>query len=274
MTKPTTSELLSLINNQRKLSLCHVEMESCEEFLRDLIRMFFPGPDVEDSAVAALQAKTEKSLKKALSFTDEVTATKLAHDFWNEVPQIFQIILSDAKAINEGDPASSGVDEVILTYPGFLAIATHRVAHFFYTAGVKIFPRALSELAHSWTGIDIHPGATIGKSFCIDHGTGIVIGETSNIGNNVKIYQGVTLGGLSVRKDLASKKRHPTIEDNVVIYANATILGGKTVIGHDSIVGGNVWINRSVPPFSGVIYKGELVIEDLKASDISLTWEI
>jgi serine O-acetyltransferase len=166
------------------------------------------------------------------------------------LPSLLTALDLDALAIYHGDPAASSVDEVVLTYPGFYAIAMYRVAHELRQLGLPLIPRLLTEVAHRETGIDIHPGAQIGRSFFIDHGTGVVIGETTNIGNNVKVYQGVTLGALAVQKSLATKKRHPTLEDNVVVYANATILGGDTVVGHDSVVGGNAWVTESVPPFS------------------------
>ena len=252
----------------------HLHLDVCESFLKGLLRLFSPGPDLPLKDIEQLDQQVKNDLSSALAFLGPDSAKDLAQRFWAEAPNIFELLMTDAKAINDGDPASTGVDEVILTYPGYKAIVVHRVAHFFYKSGIQIFPRALSELCHGWTGIDIHPGATIGESFCIDHGTGIVIGETSVIGRNVKIYQGVTLGGLSVKKELASKKRHPTIEDRVVIYASATILGGNTVVGHDSIVGGNVWLNRSVPPFSAVLFKGDPVIQDLRAPSTGLTWEI
>ena len=177
---------------------------------------------------------------------------RIVNAFFDHLPEIYKLVWLDAEAIHRGDPAAESLDEVVLAYPGFTAIAIYRIAHDFYKHDVPIFPRLLTEYAHQLTGIDIHPGAKIGKSFCIDHGTGIVVGETTVIGENVKIYQGVTLGALSVEKSLANTKRHPTIEDNVVIYAQAVILGGTTVIGHDSVIGGNSWITRSVPPFSFV----------------------
>ena len=149
-----------------------------------------------------------------------------------------------------------------MAYPGFFATAVYRFSHQLVVLGVNILPRVFAEYAHSKTGIDIHPGATIGNSFFIDHGTGIVIGETTIIGNNVKIYQGVTLGALSVNKNCAEVKRHPTIEDTVIIYSGATILGGDTVIGHDSVIGGNVWLTNSVLPFSIVYHKSEITIRD------------
>ncbi len=177
--------------------------------------------------------------------------------FLERLPWVYDLLQMDADAILQGDPAAVSKTEVIRTYPGFRAIAVFRLAHEFFRLGVPLIPRILTEHVHGETGIDIHPGATIGERFCIDHGTGIVIGETVEIGNDVKIYQGVTLGALSVRKDLAKIKRHPTIEDRVVIYSGATILGGDTIIGHDSIIGGNVWIIRSVPPHSRVYYRQE-----------------
>jgi len=170
----------------------------------------------------------------------------------NALPGIRARLHLDVQAALEGDPAASSEAEVIVAYPGLAAISVHRIVHFLYQREVPLLPRIMSEFIHHQTGIDIHPGATIGDSFFIDHGTGVVIGETTLIGNNVKIYQGVTLGALSVKKSLARNKRHPTIEDNVTIYAGATILGGDTVIGHDSVIGGNVWLIRSVPPFSRV----------------------
>ena len=182
--------------------------------------------------------------------TEQVEAS-----FMEALPRNYELLQMDADAIMAGDPAAVSRTEVIRTYPGFRAIAVFRLANTFHRLGVPLIPRILTEHVHGMTGIDIHPGATIGERFCIDHGTGIVIGETVEIGNNVKIYQGVTLGALSVRKEYAKTKRHPTIEDNVVIYSGATILGGETVIGRDSIVGGNVWITRSVDPGSRVYYK-------------------
>lgn len=181
---------------------------------------------------------------------------QLANTFFNELPDIRTRLLKDAAAMMSGDPAAMSEAEVIRTYPGFYAVAVYRLAHALFQLKIPLVPRILTEHAHTRTGIDIHPGATIGDNFCIDHGTGVVIGGTAHIGKNVKIYQGVTLGALSVKKEMASTKRHPTIKDNVVIYAGATILGGNTVIGEDSIIGGNVWITKSVLPNSRVYYKG------------------
>ncbi len=177
-------------------------------------------------------------------------AGELEAELLAALPEVHERGLEDAAAILAGDPAAESLDEVIAAYPGFLAIAAHRLAHAADLLDVPIVPRLMAELAHSRSGVDIHPSATIGRSFCIDHATGIVIGETAVIGDHVKLYQGVTLGALSVSKDKAGTKRHPTIGDRVVIYANATVLGGETVIGADSVVGGNVFLTRSVPPGS------------------------
>jgi serine O-acetyltransferase len=180
--------------------------------------------------------------------------------FFERIPDAYYGLQKDAEAILAFDPAASSIEEVVAAYPGFYAIAVYRLAHELYHLKIPILPRIISEYAHSKTGIDIHPGATIGSGFFIDHGTGVVIGETCIIGNNVKIYQGVTLGAMQVSKDLAHQKRHPTIEDNVVIYSGTTILGGKTVIGHDSIIGGNVWLTDSVPSYSLVYHKSEIKV--------------
>ena len=188
--------------------------------------------------------------------------------FFQKLPLIYEKLGQDVTAMYAGDPAAKSPNEVIRTYPGFYAIAAYRFAHELQELGVQIIPRMITERAHSRTGIDIHPGAKIGKHFCIDHGTGIVIGETAVIGENVKIYQGVTLGALSVNKEDAEKKRHPTIEDNVILYSGATILGGETVIGHDSIIGGNVWITRSIPPFTKVYYQARMYNENTGEIDL------
>jgi len=178
--------------------------------------------------------------------------------FMERLPELYDWLRQDSQAIFDADPAARTVDEVILTYPGFLAIAIFRVANALHTLGFPLLPRLLTEYAHQRTGVDIHPGATIGRRFVIDHGTGVVIGETTLIGNNVKLYQGVTLGALMVEKALADKKRHPTIEDDVVVYANATILGGETVVGRGSIIAGNAWLTQSIPADSVVTRRSEV----------------
>lgn len=239
--------------------------QNVKNFTDDLIELLFPHycGEYEYFAASEIQGKfdlLQRDLRKILKLQqpsqskriDEVTKT-----FFNQIPDIFRKLSMDAVAIHEGDPASESVDEVISAYPGFFAIYTYRIAHQFYMMEIPVFPRMLTEYAHFRTGIDIHPGATIGNSFFIDHGTGVVVGETTHIGDNVKIYQGVTLGALSVNKNIKQKRRHPTIEDNVIIYSNATILGGETIIGHDSVIGGNVWLTKSVEPYSIVYQKSE-----------------
>lgn len=184
-------------------------------------------------------------------------------------------LYKDAMAILNGDPAASSLPEVLICYPGFLAIAAFRLAHYFHTVEIPLLPRIISELAHEKTGIDIHPGAQIGESFFIDHGTGIVIGESAVIGDHVKIYQGVTLGALSVDKSMALTKRHPTIKDHCVIYSHATILGGNTIIGEHSIIGGNVWITKSIAPHSIVYHKSEVKLDSKSITSFEeLTYEI
>ena len=180
--------------------------------------------------------------------------------FFNRIAYIYNELQKDAQAILAFDPAAHSIEEVVSAYPGFYAIAVYRLSHELYALKIPILPRLISEYAHSQTGIDINPGATIGTGFFIDHGTGVVIGETCVIGNNVKMYQGVTLGALQVKKSEADVKRHPTIEDNVVIYSGTTILGGQTIIGHDSVIGGNVWLTEGVPPYSIVYHKSEIKV--------------
>lgn len=179
---------------------------------------------------------------------------RLAEAFFNELPDMYRLLNTDIQAIFTGDPAARSEFEVIRAYPGFFAISFYRMAHALHKYDVPLIPRILTEFAHSKTGIDIHPAAQIDEYFYIDHGTGTVIGETTQIGKHVKLYQGVTLGALSVAKSMADIKRHPTVEDNVVIYSGATILGGDTVIGHDSVIGGNVWLTNSVAPNSTVYH--------------------
>ena len=185
---------------------------------------------------------------------------ELSNSFFEDLVAIHQDLLADLGAIVAFDPAAKSTDEVLLAYPGFFSITVYRIANNLWNKSIAVLPRVIAEYAHGKTGIDIHPGAKIGKRFFIDHGTGIVIGETAIIGNDVKIYQGVTLGALSVSKDIATIKRHPTIEDNVIIYANATILGGNTVVGKDSVIGGNVWLTDSIPAKTLVYHKSEISV--------------
>ncbi len=200
-------------------------------------------------------ADNKEDEKKLVDKSIEITFAIL-----KKIPQIRAQLRGDVQAAYEGDPAAKSLNEIIVSYPGIEAVAIHRVAHELYLLNVPLIPRIMSEYAHSKTGIDIHPGATIGDNFFIDHGTGVVIGETTEIGNDVRIYQGVTLGALSIKKDSSGsiergKKRHPTIRDNVIIYSGATILGGKTVVGEHSIIGGSVWLTESVPPYTILLNK-------------------
>ena len=189
----------------------------------------------------------------------EEKSQELCLQVFRQIPELRAVIQTDVQAAFDGDPAATSKDEVIFCYPGLFAITVYRLAHILYTLNVPLLPRIMTEHAHSITGIDIHPGATIGKYFFIDHGTGIVIGETTIIGEHVKIYQGVTLGGLTTRggQSLRGKKRHPTIEDNVTIYAGASVLGGETVIGRDSVIGSNAFITHSIAPCTTVSIKSQ-----------------
>lgn len=218
---------------------------------------------------------SRKSLAKQLEKLLKVSHCKgtfdpkgIANGFVNSLDDVKGQLLADAEYIEANDPATSCLEEVVIAYPGFFAIAVYRLAHRLHLLGVPLLPRIMTEYAHSQTGIDIHPGATIGSPFFIDHGTGIVVGESAVIGQRVKLYQGVTIGALSVSKEFARVKRHPTIDNNVVIYAGATILGGKTTIGRNSIIGGNVWLTQSVPPYSVVQQENKVTI---KTRDYSLS---
>ncbi|MEK6783269.1 MAG: serine acetyltransferase [Bacteroidota bacterium] len=215
--------------------------------------------------------KLQSDLVEIIGFASgeiQMNEKEVTDKFFEMLPKIHHRLEHDILAMYEGDPAAKSTSEVVRTYPGFYAIAAYRIAHELHRLGVVGIPRVITEHAHSKTGIDIHPAAKIGDHFCIDHGTGIVIGETAVIGNHVKIYQGVTLGALSVDKHDAEKKRHPTIEDRVVIYAGATILGGDTIIGQDSVIGGNVWLTRSVPSNSKIYYQAKMYNGDTEETDL------
>jgi serine O-acetyltransferase len=218
------------------------------------------------SELKAVWESIENGLESLLySMKDQLSEepSVIAHRFLDRIPAIYELLQTDVEAMVAGDPAATTSYEVIRTYPGFYALAFYRLAHGLHQEKVPLIPRILTEYAHSKTGIDIHPGASIGRYFFMDHGTGIVIGETTVIGERVKIYQGVTLGALSVDKSMASTKRHPTIEDGVVIYSGATILGGETIVGKDSIIGGNVWLTRSVPANTKIYHQENVkVIQD------------
>ncbi|MDB5192477.1 MAG: serine acetyltransferase [Segetibacter sp.] len=244
--------------------------QKVNRFIEDLIHYIFPVTDNPEQFLKDHEC-AQKELR--LQLEELISIAKAKERFWsdevieyyfNQLPQIKDQLLKDANLILDFDPAAESLEEVILSYPGFLAIMVHRLAHELYLLHIPVVPRMISEWAHSKTGIDIHPGATIGCPFFIDHGTGVVVGETASIGNNVKIYQGVTLGALAVKKEEAKKKRHPTIGDNVVIYAGSTILGGQTKIGNDSIIGGNTWVTQSVPSFSLVYHTNQSLITNRK----------
>lgn len=240
------------------------------DILNEIRRVIFPGyfgtentsyvslESFAGNQIAVIYEKLFKQIRIALSYRREPAenasaedeAEKLTFDFLERLPYIQNLLYKDVEAELSGDPAANSKEEIIFSYPGIFAIFVYRIAHELYLLRVPFIPRIMTEHAHGKTGIDINPGATIGEYFFIDHGTGIVIGETTIIGNNVKLYQGVTLGALSTREGqaLSGVKRHPTIEDNVVIYANTTVLGGETVIGKNSVVAGNSFVTESIPP--------------------------
>lgn len=264
--------------------------EAVEEIIVDILNVIFPGyyekqelrrEDIKLyvwEKIVALYHNLSPEIAKSLvlrpgsefNSADGRTfaAVEKTAAFLGRIPAVREMLKGDVRAAYEGDPAAKSLDEIIVSYPGLFAIAVYRCAHELHHLSVPLIPRIMTEYAHSKTGIDIHPGAHIGDNFFIDHGTGVVIGETTEIGSNVRVYQGVTLGALSFRKDAAGSllregKRHPTIEDGVIIYAGATILGGATVVGRNSVIGGNVWLLESVPPDTVIthqppklVYKG------------------
>ena len=248
-----------------------------KKWVKDLYEtLFLPQNDnTEDQIKRNFEALRETIFDLINTVTgDQESTEKQVDQFFEALPDLYDQLVLDAKSIVEFDPAADSLEEVYLAYPGFFATYVYRISHQLWNQKVKIVPRVISEYAHSKTGIDIHPGATIGKSFFIDHGTGIVIGETTIIGNNVKIYQGVTLGALNVSKEKAHQKRHPNIEDDVIIYSGATILGGETTVGRESIIGGNVWVTQDVPANSLVYHKSEIKIKDNTSLPESLTFVI
>jgi serine O-acetyltransferase len=235
--------------------------ESTRDWMRSVLSLLFPhaappGARCDDVGVRAEYDAVASTLQSLLHelLPAGGDASAVADELMAALPGIRTRLYDDAEAIHKMDPAAQSVDEVFLAYPGFLATICHRVSQPLWQRGVPILPRLITEWAHERTGVDLHPGAIIGERFAIDHGTGIVVGETARIGNDVRLYQGVTLGALRVNKSQANKKRHPTIEDDVTVYANATILGGRTVIGRGSVIGGNVWLTRSVPAGSIVTH--------------------
>lgn len=246
-TFPPTSSIARLVT--KTLLLLFPEQTKKHYDTEDSLRLAFEKVEIE---LTSILTSMQRHLTKE--------ASMIAKAFMRQVPEVYRQLNTDVEAIMAGDPAATCEYEVIRAYPGFYAIAFYRMAHALHSLEVPLLPRVLTEYAHSRTGIDIHPGADIDDYFFIDHGTGIVIGETTTIGKHVKLYQGVTLGALSVSKEMASLKRHPTVEDHVVIYSGATILGGETVIGHHSIVGGNVWLTHSVPAHTKIYHQEQVKI--------------
>ena len=245
---------------QHHSSNAYLDKRRIEKFTDALFHFLFQLEDKKYESTDALQVRLS-SLQQELTtilfnINNNITVSQtITAEFFQAMPTIYFTLKQDAEAILKNDPAATCLQEVYIAYPGFYAIAIYRLAHQLQLQKVNLLPRIWTEYAHNKTGIDIHPAATIGANFCIDHGTGIVIGETCVIGNNVKIYQGVTLGAISVSKEKANTKRHPEIQDNVIIYSGATILGGDTIIGHNTIIGGNVWLTASVEPYSLIYSK-------------------
>lgn len=247
-----------------QLSISH-NLSSAAIELRDIVEKVL----VYHQTKSGCECKEEQCREKA----DEIVMNLM-----DKMPEIRKMIQTDIEAAYNGDPAAISTEEILLSYPSTLAVCIHRIAHELYKMNVQIIPRIMSEYSHKLTGIDIHPGASIGESFFIDHGTGVVIGETCTIGKNVKIYQGVTLGALSFPLDengnpIKGVKRHPNIGDNVIIYAGATILGGKTFIGHDSVLGSNIWLTHSVPPYSRV-YNSQPSPNISNSQSVNIEYEI
>jgi serine O-acetyltransferase len=254
-----------LLQNNKKRVQQFPDKEKAKCFIKCLFKLLFECQLSEKQNVEKLEEQykiMQKELEELLKAINNESSSLQASEFLKQLPAIYDMLLKDAQALLDSDPAARSIEEVLVTYPGFYSTFVYRIAHQLWLQGQHLLARFFSEYAHSKTGIDIHPGATIGHSFAIDHGTGVVIGETSNIANGVKIYQGVTLGALNVAKENAMTKRHPTIEDNVVIYAGATILGGETVVGEGSIIGGNVWLTYSIPANSVVYHKSEVHVKD------------
>jgi serine O-acetyltransferase len=260
------NDLADKVLSKRKTHYCtSLLKKEAIQYLNSLIDFLFPHFSskvyyTKEDVICKLHL-LERDLIQLIQLLNGLAPSnveEIADTIISKLPYIHDMLWADAEFIYKGDPAAESIDEVILAYPGFMAIVIFRIAHELYKVKVPIIPRILTEHAHQITGIDIHPGASIDSPFFIDHGTGIVIGETSIIGKNVKLYQGVTLGALSVEKNLAQIKRHPTIEDDVVIYSQAVILGGNTIIGNNSIIGGNSWITHSIPPNSIVNNRSEV----------------
>ncbi|PKD16063.1 serine acetyltransferase [Salegentibacter salinarum] len=255
------NEVIKQIKAQKKLpNLKFSIKEKTEAFTNNLFYTLFDEETPVEENIIKL-GKDFEELADLVCWEPKTPCRDIWQEYLDRLPGILEKLNKDARAISENDPAANSLEEVILSYPGFFAIAIYRFSHEFYKFGLPLVPRLMTECAHGLTGTDINPGAQIGTPFFIDHATGVVIGETAVIEDNVKIYQGVTLGALFVDRNLKDVKRHPTIEKNVTIYANATILGGETVIGANSIIGGNVWLTASVPKDSMVSHTPQINIK-------------
>lgn len=255
------------IAKQHQQLLILPEKKLIHKFIDELFGILFSNTSKSFGCLTTIENKIDDLEKQfdelVLDFApNNENSKQQTKIFFEAIPYLHKKALNDAQTIFAKDPAAKTLEEVLYSYPGFFAISVYRFSHQLWEQDLKLLARTISEYAHIKTSIEIHPGAQIGDDFAIDHGTGIVIGETAVIGNNVQIYQGVTLGALSVKKEEAFIKRHPTIEDNVIIYANSTILGGQTTVGHDSIIGGNVWLTYTIPSNSVVYHKNEMKIKD------------
>lgn len=260
---PVLKQFFSRLDAFREQQTIPVPPKDPAQRLADgLFHFLFPILSEEKQPAEVQYRQLRSQLAKLLQpLLGKPDATEAVIDgFFEYLPSVYDALLDDAQAILNFDPAATCLEEVIATYPGFYAVGIYRLAHSLHRLGLPLLPRVFTEYAHGKTGIDIHPAARIGKSFFIDHGTGIVIGATSIIGDFVKMYQGVTLGALQVDKSLANVKRHPTIEDYCVLYANCTILGGRTVVGHHSVIGGNTWLTESVEPYSIVLHQSKIAV--------------
>jgi serine O-acetyltransferase len=259
---------------------CYPEPEAITQIIRMLQQVILPNyftpMDPEDfkDTIGKLHGMLAMQIHRAIFQTcyqeDELSPTRVvaeekADQLIAKLPELQEMLFEDVVETYHSDPAATGYDEIILTYPGIFALSVYRVANVLFNLSVPLLPRMMTEYAHRLTGVDLHPGATIGRGIMIDHGTGIVVGETTIVGNHVRIYQGVTLGALYFPRDEAgamvrTTKRHPTVEDDVILYANATVLGGDTTIGHHSVIGSNAWVTESVEPYSKVLYQTETIV--------------
>lgn len=261
MSNPERQRIIKRIETEKdKVSCLYTIKEKTESFTQTLFLTLFDKSINVDEYMNLLELEF-KSLADLVCFENNNPCRDKWTEYMELLPELLKQLNQDAEFIYENDPAANSVQEVYLSYPGFYAIAIYRLSHQLYKFGLPLVPRLMSESAHTLTGTDINPAAEIGVPFFIDHATGVVIGETSVIKNRVKLYQGVTLGALSVRKDMTDEKRHPTIESDVTIYANATILGGNTVIGENSTIGGNVWLTDSVEEGSMVTHQPQIQIK-------------